>query len=255
MSADDFDVSMLRQELTLTSPWMNAAGMLGFTPPNHWAMPAAAGAFITDPISLAARAPAVSRAVLPYPGGFLLHSGFPNPGLRAVLKQYAARWAQSELPIWVHLMGQNAAEIEQMVRRLEGMEGVMAVEISLPPEMPGNEALNVLQAAYGELPVVVNVPITEAGQSWLGKLAKRGMAAISLSAPRGTVYTDTGRPVSGRLFGPSLLPLTLAAVQSARRWGLPLIAGAGVYSAQDAQQLRDAGAWAVQVDSLLWRNG
>jgi dihydroorotate dehydrogenase len=45
----------------------------------------------------------------------------------------------------------------------------------------------------------------------------------------------------------------MAAVQAARRIGIPLIAGAGIYRRQDAQALRDAGAWAVQLDTVLWR--
>ena len=38
------------------------------------------------------------------------------------------------------------------------------------------------------------------------ELPRLGVSAISLGAPRGTLVTDSGRPVNGRLFGPSLLP-------------------------------------------------
>jgi len=35
--------------------------------------------------------------------------------------------------------------------------------------------------------------------------------------------------------------------------GLPVIAGGGVYTPEQAQALLDAGALAVQLDSVLWR--
>lgn len=243
---------MLRQDLYLASPWMNASGMLGYAPAGKPLLDEPLGAFVTNPISLGARTPAAERSVLEFPGGALLHSGLPNPGLRRVMKDYAARWAQSSLPIWVHLFGSNPDEIAQMVRRLEEAEGVMAVELGLPPDAPGAEALAFVEAALGELPLVVHVPLTGARDGWLAELPRLGVSAISLGAPRGMLPNATARPITGRLYGPSLLPLCLAAVARVRKLGLPVIAGAGIYSRQDAQAVRDAGAWAVQLDTVLW---
>lgn len=244
---------MLRQDFYLDSPWMNAAGMLGYAPPARWPIPDPMGAFVTNPISLGSRTPAAERSLLNYAGGALLHSGLPNPGLNRVLRKYTRHWAQSNLPVWVHLIGSNPDEIQQMVQRLEGVEGVMAIELGLPPDAQGKDALAFVEAGFGELPLVVHLPFTAAGEPWLKELPKLGAAAITLGAPRGSLPTDTGRPVSGRLYGPALFPLVLAAVQQARRWGLPVIAGAGIYRRQDAQALLDAGARAIQLDTLLWR--
>lgn len=248
---------MYRLEVTLDSPWMNAAGMLGFAPSAlsaaRWQAPAEMGAFVTNPISLAARSPAADRGLLPFSGGVLMHSGLTNPGLRRVIQRYGERWAQSNLSIWPHLIGSDPDEIHQMVRRLEGMEGVSAVEIGIPPEARGAAALAFIEAAFGELPVVAHLPLTAAGEPWLEKLADAGASAVSLGGPRGALLADTGRPVGGRLYGPALFPQIMAAVQHARRWGLPVIAGAGIYRSQDVQALRDAGAWAVQLDTVLWR--
>lgn len=248
---------MFGQDLVLDSLWMNAAGMLGFAPSGpasaRWQAPEPMGAFVSNPISLSPRTVAGERGLMTYPGGALLHSGLPNPGLSRVLRKYAERWAQSSTPIWVHLIASNPGEIHQMVRRLEGLEGVAAVEIGLPPDVHDAAALAFAEAAYGELPVVIAAPLTAAEEPWLAKLPGAGASAITLSAPRGALVTDSGRPVSGRLYGPAVFPLMLAAVQSARRVGIPIIAGAGVYRLQDAQALRDAGAWAVQLDTVLWR--
>ena len=244
---------MYGQDLFIDSPWMNAAGMLGFAPPARWPVSEAMGAFITNPISLGPRTPAAERSLLAYPGGALLHTGLPNPGLSRVLRRYADRWAQSSLPIWVHLIGSNPDEIHQMVRRLEGVEGVMAIELGIPPGAAGEDALAFVSAAYGELPLVVHLSLTAAGEDWLRRLPNAGASAISLGGPRGTLPNSSGRPVAGRLVGPSLFPLMMGAVQSAREVGLPVIAGAGIYRRGDADSLRDAGAWAVQLDTVLWR--
>lgn len=244
---------MYRQELYLESPWLNAAGTLGFLPPARWNISEVMGAFITNPVSLTPRTPAAERSLSEYPGGVLIHSGLPNPGLSRVLRRYRERWAQSSLPIWVHLIGTTPDEVRQMTRRLEGQEGIMAVELGLPPEAEGEAALALAAAAYGELPLVVHLPLNRSREPWIRELPGLGVSALSLGAPRGVLPGSAGRPVSGRLYGPSILPLMLAAVQSVRRLGIQIIAGAGVYHRKDAQALRDAGAWAVQLDTVLWR--
>ncbi len=244
---------MFRQELYLDSPWLNAAGMLGYLSPSRPPIPEALGALITNPISLTPRTPAAERCAVEYPGGVLVHSGLHNPGFSRVLRRYGERWAQSNLPIWVHLIGANPDEIRQMVQRLEGREGVMAVELGLPPDAEGEKALAFAEAGYGELPLVVHLPLNRAQETWVKELPGLGVSAISLGAPRGTLPGPSGSLISGRLYGPSLLPQTLAAVQAVRRLGVQIIAGAGIYRREDAQKLREAGAWAVQLDTVLWR--
>lgn len=244
---------MFQQELYLDSPWMNAAGMLGYLPPARWTVNEKMGVFVTNPISLAPRTPAAERGLTSFAGGALLHSGLPNPGLSRVLRKYGERWAQSSLPIWVHLIGANPDEIHQMVQRLEGREGIVAVELGLAPDLSSHQALAFVEAAYGELPLIVHLPLTNAREPWLAELPGLGVSAVSLGAPRGMLINDAGRPVSGRLYGPAVFPLTLAAVHSMRRMRLSVIAGAGIYRRQDAQALLDAGACAVQLDTVLWR--
>lgn len=254
---------MFRQDLLLNTPWINAAGTLGFTPPpvsrqqdrarSRLLIEEPLGAFITNPISLGPRTPAAERALLRYSGGVLMHTGLPNPGISRVLKRYADRWAQSNLPVWAHLIGSNPDEIHQMVQRLEGVEGLMAIEIGLPPDAHDDNALAFVNAAFSELPIIIHVAVTCVGEAWLKQLPDLGVSAISLGAPRGTLTTDTNRPISGRLYGPALFPLMLSGVQSLRRLGIPIIAGGGIYRRQDAQALHDTGALAVQLDTVLWR--
>jgi dihydroorotate dehydrogenase (NAD+) catalytic subunit len=244
---------MYRQELELASPWINATGTLGFAPPQRWMLPEPMGAFVTNPVSLLPRTPAGDRTLAAYPGGYLLHSGHPNPGLNRVLKLYAERWAQSTTAVWVHLLATHPAEMQKMVQRLEGVEGVMAVEIGLPPGVRDAQAMAYVEAAYGELPLIVNLPLTAAEEPWLKELPSLGVSAISLGAPRGMLADGNGRQVSGRLYGPGLLPQSLSAVNAVRRLGVQVIAGAGIFRPHDGQALLAAGAYAVQLDGVLWR--
>ncbi len=240
-----------RQDLALTSSWLNASGMLGFAPPQEWRWGRKAGAFITNPLSLAPRTPAENRQALLYPGGCLLHSGLPNPGFRKVIKENTQRWARSELPIWVHLIG-IPDEISRMVRALESIEGVAALELGIPGQTNPEQAAALIQAALGELPLVVNLPLNLAWAPWVFALPRMGISAISLGAPRGRLPTPDGRLVSGRLYSPSLFPLTLQAVRDLKSLSFPIIAGCGVFTEECGDILLQAGAAAVQVDTALW---
>jgi dihydroorotate dehydrogenase (NAD+) catalytic subunit len=232
---------------------MNTAGTLGFMPPERWNWPAPAGAWVTNPLSLGPRSPAESRAGLSFPGGALIQSGLQNPGMNAVLRRNATHWARSPLPAWVHIFGRTPDEIHSMVLHLEEVEGVAAIELGIGYDYSGAEALVQVDAALGELPLVVSLPMTRAGESWLNELPKLGASALTLSGPRGTLPSTDGHLVSGRLYGPALLPHMLAAVQFLRqRLRLPVIAGAGVYRIEDGEALLKAGAWGIQIDTVLW---
>jgi dihydroorotate dehydrogenase (NAD+) catalytic subunit len=240
-----------RQELDLRTPWLNAAGSLGFAPPEAWAWSEPIGAFVTNPVSLFPRTPAEGRAVIPFPGGFLLHTGLPNPGLKGLLAG-VRRWQRGVVPVWVHIIGDTPEEIERLVRALESLEAVSAIELGIHPLAEPELALKLVRAGVGELPLVVNLPLTAAAETWVGKLAGLGASAVSLGAPRGLLPGANGKLTAGRLYGPAILPLALAAVRSLSRQPLPVVASGGVYRKADGEALLAAGAAAVQLDSVLW---
>ena len=242
-----------RQDLALQSPWMNAAGMLGFSPPQEWNWSEKPGAFITNPISLGARSPAANREVIPFAGGFLLHSGLPNPGLRRVIKDNAQRWERSNIPIWVHLLADAPHEIEHMVRVFESLESVAAIEVGIPHHASGELALALIQAAIGELPVVAHIPLRQFLFPRFGELAHLGLSAISLGPPRGRLISRDGQAVSGRLYGPAILPLMFQAVRDLQDLKIPLIAGGGVFRKEEGDELLEAGARGIQLDAVLWK--
>ena len=238
---------------------MNAAGSLGFTPDSRVEIPwDSLGAFVTNPLSLRPRQPAAKPEVIEYPGGFLLHTGLPNPGFNAALKRYSSRWDKSDLPVIVHLMADRPEQTQYMVQALEMQENVMAAELGFAPLLADDILLLTLEMCLGELPLIFSLPV-EQTLSLGPRLMREGAQAISLSAPRGALSKAEGTGdkgiVTGRLYGPSLFPRALETVYSAAKIGLPIIGAGGVWSKENAEAMLSTGALAVQVDAALWNPG
>lgn len=246
---------MSKYDLAFATPLMNAAGSLGFTPDGRGPFDLTRlGAFITNPLSLSPRTPAHARRCQSYPGGFLLHTGYPNPGLSQVIRRYRAKWAQAPLPVIVHILGESPDQVANTVRRLEGLEGVAGIELGLPVEIDRQAAMELVQAGSGELPVIVRIPL-ERAIDLAQSVARLPITAVSLGAPRGVLINPSGETTRGRLYGPAIFPLALAAVSSLSRSGIPVIGAGGVYRQGHVDAMLSAGALAVQVDTILWSAG
>ena len=243
---------MSKYDLPLRSPLLNAAGSLGFAPdPRGPVELARLGAFFTNPVSLGPRTPAHGRRYLPFPGGFLLHTGFPNPGLRAVIGRHAARWGRASLPVVVHLLPQQVDELPRMLARLEEVEGIAGDELGLPRDLDAAGAAGFVRAAVGERPVIVRLP-AERAVDLAGAVTQAGAAAVSLAPLRGALPASEGL-LHGRLYGPALLPLALEVVHTIARRGITVIGSGGLYRPEDIDGMLSAGAAAVQVEALFWR--
>lgn len=245
--------SKMLERLELASPWMNASGFLGYSPPAQagWAKPM--GAFVTNAISLLPRKPALLRQVNAFPGGFMLHTGLPSLGLQNALRQYAERWSKIPIPVWVHLLPQAAEELPQLIEPLEDLENVGAVELGLPPGISLKTILEFIRAGGGEKPLMVCLCVDEIQSEWLPPMEDAGATGVVLSAPRGMLKTGN-RLSRGRLYGPAIFPYMLNVVCRLAQFDVPVIAGGGIYSEADGETLLEAGAAAVQLDAVLWRN-
>jgi dihydroorotate dehydrogenase len=242
----------MKRDLYFSKPLMNAAGSLGFAPEGRAGIvPGKFGAFVTNPLSLRPRLPAAKPAIIEYPGGFLLHTGLPNPGFSTAIKKYASRWEKSTLPVIVHLMADRPEETRRMVQKLETQENVMAVELGFAPLLADDILLLTLEMSLGELPLVFSLPVEQV-LSLGPRLIQGGARAISIAAPRGALPGPDSSLVTGRIYGPPLFPRTLEVVYSAAKLGLPIIGAGGVWSEKNAEAMLAAGALAVQVDVALW---
>ena len=242
----------MKRDLYFSKPIMNAAGSLGFAPDPRNGIPLDSfGAFITNPISLRPRLPTSQPAVIEFPGGFLLHTGLPNPGLAAVIKKHGTRWNHADLPIIVHLMADRPEETKQMVHMLETIENVMAIELGFAPLLANDIILLTLEMCAAEIPLIFSLP-PEQVLSLGPRLIQDGAAAISISSPRGILADADNDLIAGRLYGQSLFPRSLDIVHSARMIGLPIIGAGGVWTDKNAADMLSAGAMAVEIDASLW---
>ena len=244
----------MKRDLYFSKPLMNAAGSLGFAPDTRAGISLDSfGAYVTNPFSLRPRMPAAKPVVIEHSGGFLLHTGLPNPGFQVSLKKYSARWSRSDMPIIVHLMADRPEETQRMVHMLEMQENVMAVELGFAPLLANDIILLTLEMCLGELPLIFSLPIEQVLN--LGpRLIQEGAQAISIATPRGAlpISPNPSPLITGRLYGPSLFPQTLETVYSAAKLGLPIIGAGGVWTKENAEAMISAGALAVQVDAVLW---
>ncbi|NWF65595.1 MAG: hypothetical protein HXY38_14965 [Chloroflexi bacterium] len=242
----------MKRDLYFSKPLINAAGSLGFAPdPRHGVSLDSFGAFVTNPLSLRPRLPTPHPSVVEFPGGFLMHTGLPNPGFHAALKKYSAKWNRAGLPIIIHLMADRPEESQRMVRELEHVENVMAAQLGFAPLLSDDIILMNLKMCLGEVPLIFALPHEQV--LTLGhQLIAGGASAISIASPRGALHDKAGNLVTGRMYGQSLFPRSLDIVRSAVMSGIPIIGSGGVWSQVDAESILKAGAIAVETDAQLW---
>ena len=182
-----------------------------------------------------------------------MHTGHPNPGLNSVLKKHQAKWERSPIPVIVHLLDGAPEEMTAMIVQLEEIENVIGVEIGLPSQIEPGTAREMVEAAAGELPLMVRVPFKQAAE--IGEAAlEAGASAISLGPPRGALKDLQGEMVYGRLYGPGVFPQALEVVCALAQKDLPVIGAGGIYRQAQVDAMLEAGAMAVQVDTAWWRD-
>ena len=241
--------------LTLQSPLVAGGGAFGFADEYAGLIDfSRLGAFITNPVTLRPRTPAAGIRVAPFPGGALLHTGLPNPGVSAAIRDYGRRWAKLGCPVLVHLAATTPDEVAASVEKLEPVESVAGIEVGLRDDEALADAELLLRAATSRArqPVVVALPAARAGA--FARLAeKAGAQALTVTAPPRGVHWAQGDWVSGRLYGPALLPQALRLVREVRQQvSLPLIGAGGVHAPADVEAMLAAGAAAVRLDSAVW---
>ncbi len=245
--------------LTLANPVMPAVGCFGFgTEYVRLVEVEALGAVVVGPVTAGPRRGAEPPRTLPIPDGVLLHTGLANPGAAAVVHRYARAWARSPVPVIAHVAGTSPDETASCCRRLSDVEAVAAIELGLSDAATPDKVADVIQAAHDAVsqPLIVRLPLASA--SALCEVAvETGADVLTVGAPpRGTAWhAPSGRFVTGRLYGPFVLPLALRALRRvAELVPMPLIGCGGIHSVEDALAFLRAGAAAIQIGGALWRD-
>jgi dihydroorotate dehydrogenase (NAD+) catalytic subunit len=241
-----------KRDLVMHTPLANAAGFLGCDAAARESLDfSRLGAYITPPLSLQRRSAAHGPRLLTFPGGFLLHTGHPNAGLRATIRQDRRRWAELPCPVILHLLLHSPDEASEMARWVESVEEVSALELGLG-EVDAPQAAALVAASVGELPLIAHLPLGTAPSVFVAAV-EAGAHAISIGAPRGALPGRDGAPVHGRLYGPAIFPLALQAIALLKELlRVPILASGGVYRGEQVAALLSAGASAVHLDGVLW---
>lgn len=245
-----------KRGLVLRAPVMNAAGVLGFANEYRgWLDFSALGAFVTNPLTFRARTPAAPPNALIISAGVLIHTGLPNPGLRAALRRYRRDWWRLGVPVIVHLAATTREDVLRSRDALEREESVSGVELGLREDVAANEVEAFIRAMRGGQPLLVRLPVARAAE--LAEAAARaGADCLVVGAPPRISVESDGRTITGRVYGPAQFAAAIEAVRAvaALKLDVPLIGAGGVYSTANVSEMLDAGAVAVQVDAALWRD-
>ncbi|HVO69827.1 MAG TPA: HisA/HisF-related TIM barrel protein [Aggregatilineaceae bacterium] len=247
-----------KSTLVIEHPVMPAAGMVGFDGAAYCDLVdlGKIGALVTNPVTWRPRRVARGPRVVPLPSGVLVHTGLPNPGVNAVIKEYGSRWARSLTPVIVHVVATSPADVGRCLAALDRCEGVAGIEMGLHDQSTPDDIEQTIQVALDstQLPLLVCVPLYHAVQA--ARVAQNaGAGGLVIAAPpRGTARDpETGQLVGGRVYGPWLKALALRAVgQIVRTASVPVVGSGGIHSADDARDFLEAGAVAVQVDTVIW---
>jgi dihydroorotate dehydrogenase (NAD+) catalytic subunit len=247
-----------KNSLIVETPVMPAAGTFGYGEVYRDMINIEKlGAFVTSPITYESWSPATGPRVVPLDAGVLVHTGLPNPGLSKTIKKHRNLWTMLPLPVIVHLVATTVRDIRRSVELIETEESIDAIELGLNDDISWEEAERFVKAAvdHMEKPLLVRLPMQDAYEI-AEAVADAGAGALVIAGPpRGTARDPkSGRLVSGRVYGPLVKPMVLRMVgQLMRRIKeVPIIGAGGIHSPQDARDYIDAGARAVQVDSVTW---
>jgi dihydroorotate dehydrogenase (NAD+) catalytic subunit len=224
------------------------------------------GGIVTKTVTPEPRAGNRPPRIAEVPGGMLNSIGLENVGLEAFVLDKLPVIRRLDTRCVVSIGGESAADYERSARRLEGLDGIDALELNLScPNVSGGMDLSRDPAACGaavaavravtERPLVAKLTPNVASMVPIaGAAADAGADAVSLVNTFLGMAIDVERrrpalaSVVGGLSGPAIRPLAVARVfEVSRAVGIPVIGIGGIASGRDVVEFLLAGATAVQV--------
>jgi dihydroorotate dehydrogenase (NAD+) catalytic subunit len=247
-----------KNTLVIENPVIAAAGTFGFDGAAYQDLVdfTKLGAIVTNPVTWRPRHAARGPRVVPLPSGVLIHTGLPNPGVNHVIKTYRTHWAHCLAPVIVHLATTTPDDVARAVNALDRCEGIAGIELGLHDQATAADIAMFLQTATNNtlLPLLVQVPLYNAVEAARAAEEYGAGGLVVAGPPRGTTRDpESGQLIGGRVYGPWLKAQALRAVgQVARVAAIPVIGCGGIHSPDDARDFLEAGAVAVQVDTVTW---
>jgi dihydroorotate dehydrogenase (NAD+) catalytic subunit len=254
--------------LTLRNPVLTASGTCGYgLELARYFDIAILGGICTKGLSLEPRAGNKPPRVCETPAGMLNAIGLANVGVEAFVRDKLPELRAAGATVIANVLGTSPEEFAALAKRLDGVEGVRALELNLScPNVkegglrlgtdPGRvrEAVAAARSAT-KLPLVAKLSPETSDICALARAAAEGGAdALSvMNTIRGmSIDVRTRRPrlgnVMGGLSGPAIRPLAVRLVfEASRAVSIPVIGIGGVMRWEDAVEMMLAGATAVQV--------
>jgi len=254
--------------LRLRNPVMTASGTFGYGREfSHLVNLHRLGGIVVKGISLAPRPGNPPPRVVETPCGMLNAIGLENVGLDGFLERKMTFLRGCDTRVVVNILGDSVEEYGELAARLDGVEGIHAIEINIScpnvrhggvafgtvPEMAAAVTREVRRQT--RLPLIVKLSPNVTDITLLARAVEEaGADGISLINTLLGMAIDprTRKPclanVVGGLSGPAIRPVAVRMVhQVARAVSIPVIGIGGITSARDALEFILAGATAVQV--------
>ena len=266
------DVSVEVGSLRLPGPVLAASGTFGYGTEVPLLNRRCVGAIVSKGVTLRPRAGTPPPRIAETPSGMLNAIGLQNPGVEAVIRDYAPLWATWDFPVLVNVNGESIEEYAAVAALLEGVPGVAGIELNI--SCPNVEAGGMW---FGNDPVTAG-RVTEAVRrrthlplwvkltpsvSDIGAVAR----AVEVAGADAICAVNTFVGMSmdlasfrprlanrtGGLSGPAIRPAALhLAHQAARSVHVPVVGIGGISCAEDALEFLVAGCSAVQVGTATF---
>src|ERR1700676_1612821 len=117
--------------LRLRGPVLAASGTFGYGTEVPLLERRALGGMVSKGIFLRPRDGTPPPRIVETPSGMLNAIGLQGPGVEALVRDYAPKWAQWDFPVLVNINGESAAEYGELAARLDGVPGVAGFEINI----------------------------------------------------------------------------------------------------------------------------
>ncbi len=205
--------------------------------------------------------------------GMLNSIGLDNDGIEAFVAHHLPYLGGLGVPIIVSIAGRSHDEFVAMIRRLDSLAGIAAMELNIScPNVSGGIDFGTDPAMCERLvadcrgatatPIIAKLTPNVTSVPAMAKAASAGGAdAISLINTCLGMAIDWRRRrpmlgnVVGGLSGPAIKPIALRAVyQAAQAVDTPLIGIGGIASIDDVMEFLVAGASAVQLGTVNFYN-
>jgi dihydroorotate dehydrogenase (NAD+) catalytic subunit len=268
------DLSCRIGRLSLKNPVMPASGCFDWYPehdgPFH---PDELGAVVLKSTTLQTRDGNIPIRLAETPSGMLNAIGIPSYGLEGFRKTLREKWAQLQTPVIASISAFSPEEYAILARELGNDPIVAALEMNLscpnlehgviPAQDPVllRECIEAVREATDTM-VIAKLSPNVTSISEMARISESaGADAICLiNTIRGmAIDIMSKKPLLGRgtggLSGPAIKPIALAMVyEVCGAVDIPVIGVGGISRAEDAIEFLLAGASAVQVGTILFRD-